>query len=68
MRKSTSPLDEKTRSELLTISRELGERRARELVGLSPEAYARALGGLNVQRGTHALVRSALDQRRGAVA
>lgn len=60
-----APLDEKTRSELLKLSRELGERQARELTGLSPEAYARALAGLNVQRGTEALVKSALERRPG---
>jgi hypothetical protein len=61
----SKPLDEKTHAQLAALNAEVGERRAREFLGLSPEAYARALSRLNIQQGTAALVHQRLSERRG---
>ena len=60
------PLDEETRAELAALTRKLGERQARELLGnLHPEAHARALAGLPVHQGTRLIITSGLASWKG---
>lgn len=58
-------LDLESREKLAELVRQMPECQVRRLVGgLSPEALARALAGLPVQRGTIALIRSGIANQR----
>ena len=55
------PLDIESREKLAELTKSLPEHEVRRLVGdLSPEAFARALAGLPVQRGTHLMIKDGL--------
>ena len=63
------PLDTETRGKLAALARSMPERQARRTVGdLSAEAFARALAGLPIQRGTAALIRESLAKEAGKAA
>jgi len=54
-------LDLESREKLAELARKMPERQVRSIVGdLSPEAFARAIAGLPVQRGTIALIKTGL--------
>lgn len=56
-----TPLDTDSREKLAELTRRMPETEVRHLVGdLSPEAFARALAGLPVMRGTHLMIRDGL--------
>lgn len=56
-----TPLDTDSREKLAELTRRMPETEVRQLVGdLSPEAFARALAGLPVMRGTHLMIRDGL--------
>jgi hypothetical protein len=58
------PLDTNSREKLAELARALPEREARHVVGdLSPEAFARAIAGLPIQRGTAAQIQAGLARR-----
>jgi hypothetical protein len=55
------PLDSDIRAKLAELTTKLPESKVRRLVGdLSPEAFARALAGLPVQRGTVLMIQDGL--------
>lgn len=55
------PLDSDSREKLAELTRRMSEHEVRQLVGdLSPEAFARALAGLPVMRGTHLMIKEGL--------
>lgn len=55
------PLDTDSREKLADLTRRMSEHEVRQLVGdLSPEAFARALAGLPIMRGTHLMIRDGL--------
>ena len=61
------PLDLALREKLAELLRQMSERQVRLLVGgLSPEAFARAIAGLPIQRGTVALIRTGIAKSLGA--
>jgi len=63
------PLDQNSREKLAELARQLSEREARRVVGdLSAEAFARALGGLTVTRGTAEQIRTGLARYGGQAA
>lgn len=63
------PLDPETHKKLAALARSLPERQVREVIGgLSPEAYARALAGLSVTRGTIAQIQAGLAQHEAKAA
>jgi hypothetical protein len=63
------PLDSISREKLGELARTLTEREARRIVGdLSPEAFARAIAGLPIQRGTVAQIQAGLARREGQAA
>lgn len=63
------PLDAISREKLAELARAFPEREARHIVGdLSPEAFARALGGLTVTRGTAEQIRAGLARHGGKAA
>lgn len=63
------PLDTKSREQITEMLRQLPEREVRERVGgISPESFARAVGGLPINRGTAHLIRSELAKQPSAAA
>lgn len=63
------PLDQESRQKLAELAHALPEREARHVVGdLSPEAFARAIAGLPVQRGTAEQIRAGLARYGGQAA
>jgi hypothetical protein len=63
------PLDEVSRAKLAQLTRAMPESEARRIVGdLSPEAFARALAGLPVTRGTCAQIQAGLERNSGSAA
>lgn len=63
------PLDSISREKLLNLARVLPEKAVREAIGgLSPEAYARALAGLTVTRGTIAQIQAGLARHESEAA
>ena len=62
-------LDLESREKLADLTRQLPERQVRKIVGdLSPEAFARAIAGLPVQRGTIAQIKNGLANQLQKVA
>lgn len=58
-----SPLDSDSREKLAQLTQRMPETEVRQLVGdLSPEAFARALAGLPIQRGTHLMIKDGLTR------
>lgn len=63
------PLDQDSRAKLAELTRTLTEREARRVVGdLSAEAFARAVGGLTVTRGTAEQIRAGLARHENKAA
>lgn len=63
------PLDLESREKLAELARTLPEREARRVIGdLSPEAFARALGGLTITRGSAEQIRAGLARHGGRAA
>lgn len=63
------PLDIESREKLAELTKRLPEREVRELVGdLSPEAFARALAGLPIQRGSISLIHEGIARQNGEAA
>jgi len=63
------PLDIESREKLAELTKNKPEREVRELMGgLSPEAFARAIAGLPIQRGTISLIHTGLAALPGEAA
>jgi hypothetical protein len=63
------PLDVESREKLAELTKVMSERQVRALVGnLSPEAFARAIAGLPIQRGSTELIRAGLARHEGKAA
>lgn len=61
------PLPDSDREKLAELTRKMPEGEVRQLVGdLSPEAFARALAGLPVMRGTHLMIKEGLARAEKA--